>query len=309
MRPAPPGQGEAISPVLTHASDGLPLDLLSRVEAELLSHPIVVVNRYTSWFRKGEATLGELRHFAVQFSVFSNQFLVAQLRKMINAESLDAMRSAKEILANEIGVIFNPGGGGRERAAGAAGPSRRRLTDEEMDREGDPELVSTSGSVDGGTFRFRAGHFEWLLRFGEALGLGFEDMGKRRHGTRATLVFCDELRRLYSSEDTNVAAGAGFAIENWAAAGFWQELEDGLTIIKRTRLPGLPLAFFTWHNRVEAQHALHTHDELELIRRSAGFDLETFLQGGREMLAGLAIFWNGLDEERRSRGARRTERN
>src|SRR5207247_9719497 len=137
----------------------------------------------------------------------------------------------------ERALAAGTGAGGRTGTAGAAGRSRRRLTDEEMDREGDPELVSTSGSVDGGTFRFRAGHFEWLLRFGEALGLRFEDMGKRRHGTRATLVFCDELRRLYGSEDANVAAGAGFAIENWAAAGFWAGLEGGLTIGTRTRLP------------------------------------------------------------------------
>src|SRR5206468_7862754 len=120
------------------ASRMLLLDILPRVEAELLRHPIVLGNPYTRWFRKGEVTHEDLRHFTVQFSVFSNQFLVAQLLKMINAGSLEAMRSAKEILANEIGVIFNPGGGGRERAAGAAGPSRRRLTDEELDREGDP---------------------------------------------------------------------------------------------------------------------------------------------------------------------------
>src|SRR5262245_21319374 len=76
------------------------------VLAEFLGHPIVVDNAYTRWFARGQASLAQLRHFAVQFSVFSNQFLVAQLQKMINADSLESMRAAKEILANEIGVVF-----------------------------------------------------------------------------------------------------------------------------------------------------------------------------------------------------------
>ena len=123
--------------------------------------------------------------------------------------------------------------------------------------------MSTEGTVDGGVYRFRAAHFEWLLRIGEHLGLGFDELGKRQHGRPTTLRFCDELRRLYGSEDAQIAEGASFAVENWAAAGFWQELEDGLTAIKQSRHHGLPLAFFTWHNRVEAQHAGHTLEELE----------------------------------------------
>ena len=130
---------------------------------------------------------------------------------------------------NELGVIYRKPG--RDGAAG------RPVDDEAKDREGDPELVSTEGTVDGGTFRFRAAHFEWLLAVGQGLGLGFDDMGKRRHGRPSTLHFCDELQRLYGSEDGQVAEGASFAVENWAAAGFWQELEDGLMHIKQARHP------------------------------------------------------------------------
>lgn len=263
---------------------------LARVFEEFLTHPIVLDNRYTRWFQQGRATDAELRHFARQFSVFSNQFLVAQLQKMINSDSLEGMRSAKEILANEIGVIFKPADG--------RGTPIRELSAEAKDREGDPELVSTTGSVDGGTFRFRAGHFEWLVRFGAGLGLDFNDMGKRRHGTVATLHFCDELIRLLGGEDADLACGASFALENWAAAGFWQELEDGLVVVKRERLPHLALAFFTWHNRVEMQHAGHLLHELELIFFQPGFNQEQFLRGGREMLAALGVFWNGLEADR-----------
>jgi hypothetical protein len=259
---------------------------LKRVVGEFLTHPIVQDNPYTRWFARGDVTDDELKRFTVQFSVFSNLFLIAQLQKMINSDSLVAMRQAKEILANEIGVIFTSGRPAPARAAG------------DKDREGDPELVSTMGTVDRGTFRFQAAHFEWLIAFASHLGLGFNDIGKRRHGSKTTLFFCDELARLYGSDDASTAAGAAFAIENWAAAGFWQELEDGLSTIKRRAIPALPLAFFSWHNRVEAQHAGHTIAELEAAFFEPNFDQERFLQGGRDMLVGLSAFWNGLESER-----------
>ena len=107
-----------------------------------------------------------------------------------------------------------------------------------------------------------------LPAIGQGVGLSYNDMGKRKHGTESTLHFCDELQRLYGSDDGQIAEGASFAVENWAAAGFWQELEDGLTIINQKRSPKLKLAFFTWHNRVEAQHASHTMEELEEVYSS-----------------------------------------
>src|SRR5262249_7237434 len=115
-----------------------------------------------------------------------------------------------------------------------------------------------------------------------------------------TLHFCDELHRLYGSEDGQIAEGASFAVENWAAAGFWQELEDGLLHLKATRLPHLRLAFFTWHNRVEAQHASHTMEELEEVYFSPDFQHNKFFQGAREVLDAVATFWDGLNEDRLS---------
>jgi hypothetical protein len=265
-------------------------DFLERVDRDLLHHRIITDNAYTHWFRDGRASNAELTHFIRQFSVFSNQFLIAALLRVINAPALQQARAAKEILMNELGVIYR-------RTDGKAAPAR---TDDEAikDREGDPELVSTEGTVDGGIFRFRAAHFEWLLAVGEALGLGFDDMGKRRHGRSYTLRFCDELQRLYGSEDGQIAEGASFAVENWAAAGFWQELEDGLLHIKATRLPALKVAFFTWHNRVEAQHAGHMMDELEGVFFEPQFDESRFFQGAREVLDAIAVFWDGLENDR-----------
>src|SRR5215471_18618617 len=80
----------------------------SRVDHVVHSHPVVVANRYTRWFATGAATLDEVRHLTVQFSVFSHLFVEAQLRKVINAADLDTYRAGKEILMNELGVIFKP---------------------------------------------------------------------------------------------------------------------------------------------------------------------------------------------------------
>src|SRR5215468_8836744 len=81
-------------------------DFLAAVNRDLLNHRIIKDNAYTRWFQKGEATDQELKHFVKQFSVFSNQFLVAQLLKVINAPSLEQMRAGKEILMNELGVVY-----------------------------------------------------------------------------------------------------------------------------------------------------------------------------------------------------------
>ena len=267
---------------------------LSEVDRDLLHHRIINNNRYTRWFSLGRATDQQLRHFIKQFSVFSNQFLVAALLKTINSPTLQQSRSSREILLNELGVIYrNP----KQSLRGLQSRSLRDrsiMTEEEKDLEGDPELVSTEGTVDGGICRFRAAHFEWLLKVATTLGFSFADIGKRRHGTLTTLHFCDELIRLYGSDDPQIAQGASFAVENWAAAGFWQELEDGLSEIKQTRHPQLPLAFFSWHNRVEAQHAGHTLEELEAVYFETDFNRAKFFQGGREILKAIAVFWDGL---------------
>ncbi len=267
-------------------------DFLNQVDREFFQHRIITDNTYTRWFQTGVVTDDELKYFIRQFSVFSNQFLVAALLKVINSPTLQQSRASREILLNELGVIYRKLGGSMD--------SPTATTEAEKDREGDPEVVSTEGTVDGGICRFRAAHFEWLIAVAEGLGLHYEDLGQRKHGSPTTLHFCDELQRLYGSDDPTIAEGASFAVENWAAAGFWQELEDGLVRIKQTRHPHLRLAFFTWHNRVEAQHAGHTLEELEEVYFKPGFDRHKFIQGGKEILDAIAVFWDGLEQDRHS---------
>jgi hypothetical protein len=261
--------------------------LVERIEQEILPHKVITDNQYTRWFEKGDLTLADVRHFLTQFSVFSNFFIVAQLLKTINAPTLEAMHASKEILMNELGVSFH-------KAENTASGTESGQTEDNG--------IASEGTVDGSMFHFSAAHFEWLLHTATHLGLKFQDMGKRRHGIKSTLFFCDELARIYGSDDPSTGLGASFAVENWAAAGFWKELIRGLQAFEAREAPGLPLGFFIWHDMVEDQHAKHTWDELEEEFFShENIDEGRFIQGGVKMLDGVLAFWNGLDEERIAR--------
>jgi hypothetical protein len=273
---------EAGRPGYTHERGDAFLRFQSRLTTELLNHRVIIANRYTAWFRQGTQNEAQIRDFVVQFSVFSNQFLIAQLNKVINADTLEGMRASKEILANELGVAFRKPGEARTGAPGAY----------------DPEHVDTEGSVQGGLFHFEAGHFEWLWAIAKHLGLAFSDIGHRSHGTHSTLFFCDELIRLYGSDDYEIGQAASYAVENWAAAGFWKELTEGFRRYNAKHGTRIPLGFFVWHDRLEAQHARHTQEELEEYYFQTALDEDGFIHYGNEMLDGVAAFWDGLDEER-----------
>ena len=180
---------------------------------------------------------------------------------------------------------------GRAEACAAASPDH--------DREGDPALVSTEGTVDGGTFRFQAAHFEWLLRFGQPLGLTFDDMGKRRHGTPSTLYFCDELFRLYGSDDYNEAMGAAFAVENWAAAGFWKELIAGLdaSSANRCRRCRWRSSRGTTRSKSSTRATCGTSCGNATTRRSSAKSPSS--ARAIKMLDGVKAFWDGLERDRR----------
>jgi len=264
--------------------------------AVVSAHPVVQRNSYTEWFAKGDASIDDARDLIVQFSVFSNLFLLAQLNKVINAPTLDEMREGKEILANEIGVVFRPNS--RKRGSSPGGF--------------DPSIVSTEGTVEGGVYSHRAAHFEWLCDVGKGIGLGFENLGKRRLGTDATLHFCDALYSIYGSDDLSVSLGASFAIEHWANAGFWDDLVEGMTKLNERDGPGVlladgtvshttPVGFWKFHQALEAQHAAHTMDELEEAYAAGRItDEAKFEAAANAMLDACAVFWAGLDATRRS---------
>ena len=253
------------------------LEFQHHIQTSMLQHRVITHNAYTSWFSQGRQNLSQIKAFIIQFSVFSNQFLLAQMNKMINADSLESMRSSKEILANEIGVRFK---------------SKKDKTTDEI-------YGSTDGSVENSTFRFGSAHFEWIYAIARELGLNFDEIGKARQGTESTRFFCDELFRLYGGDNYQLSQSASFAIENWAAAGFWKELITGFDLFNRNNSMHLPLGFFIWHDRIESQHAEHTQEELEELYFTHEIDEEGFILNGNTMLDAVDVFWNGLDEQRR----------
>ncbi len=259
------------------------LSFQKRIDTELLQHRVISNNEYCAWFENGNISEAQLKDFVVQFSTFSNLFLIAQLKKTINADSIEGMRASKEILANEIGVVFNS----------------NKTKEASSGQSDNSEIVSIEGSVEGGTFHFKAAHFEWLLKMAEKLGMGFNDIGKRHHGSTSTLFYCDELARLYGSEDYMTSQASSYAVENWAAAGFWDQLVRGFEIYNQLNETKLPLGFFTWHAKIEAQHAAHTQEELEELYFSRYIDEDKFIYDGNEMLEGVAAFWDGLETHRK----------
>ena len=259
-----------------------------RSNERFMQHPVVTDNEYTQWFAHGDMPLEHLRHFAVQFSVFSNQFLLAALNRVINADTLQAARESKEILMNELGVIYTKGGHGERRPADAR---RRCPTAKAIRRSCQPKGRSTAG---GSAFRRRTSNgccvsaSRWVSRLTTWASGGT--------AARARCISATSCSRLYGSDDYNEAMGAAFAVENWAAAGFWKELIAGLEKIKATRVPDLPLAFFTWHDKIEDQHKAHVWDELSECYDSPKFREEPFISAGVTMLDGVKVFWDGLDE-------------
>ena len=74
----------------------------------------------------------------------------------------------------------------------------------------------------------------------------------------------------------------------------WKELIAGLERVRTEQVPALPLAFFTWHDKLEANHRDHVWHELRACYDSPSFEDEAFLSAGVTMLDAVRAFWDGL---------------
>jgi len=63
-------------------------------------------------------------------------------------------------------------------------------------------------------------------------------------------------------------------------------------------VPRAPFSVFTWHDRVEEQHARHTWQELEEEYFSIDLNEAKFIRAAKEMLDGVQEFWHGLNRDR-----------
>ncbi len=251
------------------------------IEKEFFQHPVIVNNPYTKWFKQGTANTEQVKDLILQFSVFSNHFIVVQAKRMVNAMTLEGEESARAILLNECGVGMD---------------------------------VKT-GSIEGQRFTTPNAHINWLRKIAKILELDQRSIGRWEIGTKSTHDFLNGLDKTYGSHDGQIGAGASFAIETWAAYGighgekeesnnFWQELITGLQDYNKKyrtpkSLPELPVGFFQYHFETEAGHGANVWQELEQTFKQTDFDQEKYLKAGKMALEAIYTFWLGLDETRK----------
>lgn len=251
------------------------------IDREFFQHPVIVNNPYTKWFKKGEVSEPQVKEMIVQFSVFSNHFLVVQCKRMVNAKTEEGEKGARWILANEIGV----------------------------------SLDIKTGSCEGGKFATRAAHLNWIRDTAAPLNIDRKILGDWNVGTDATHKFLKGLDETYGSPDENIGAGASFAIETWAGFGigqgkelennnFWMELITGLKVFNEKVLEPsdrkpIPLGFFQYHFQIESGHVENVKHELEETFSGEGFDEAKYLSGGKKALESIYTFWLGLDATRK----------
>ncbi|HHM12968.1 MAG TPA: hypothetical protein ENJ16_05395 [Planctomycetaceae bacterium] len=223
--------------------------LLVDVAARVMSHPIIASNLYLKRFAEG-VTEAQARHECQQFSVFALQFDVAQAKLVANAPTLEAYEERLRVLLNEKGIPYKDGFEG--------------------------ELT--------GQWSEATVHFTWMRNMARGLGLAFEDIGKIWIGLPGTQQFVQATFDLYASTDPSTAAGAAFAIENWAANSLWKPWIAGMEKLNATRRPPVDLGYLLYHDKEEEHHSQATLDELYEDFTEPWFDAEKFLSAAEEML-------------------------
>ena len=62
--------------------------------------------------------------------------------------------------------------------------------------------------------------------------------------------------------------------------------------------------FGLWHDKIEDLHKSHVWDELREVYSSPKFNERAFISAGVKMLDGVKVFWDGLNDSRRTGGRR-----
>ena len=253
-----------------------------KIEKDFFTHPVIVNNPYTKWFKQGLANTEQVKDLILQFSVFSNHFIVVQTKRMVNATTIEGEEAARAILLNECGVGMD---------------------------------VKT-GSIEGKRFATTNAHINWLRKMADMLDVDTKKIGRWETGTKATHDFLEGLDQTYGSRDGIIGSGASFAIETWAAFGigegkeaesnnFWRELTVGLEgYNKHHRIPkglqSLPTGFFQYHFETESGHGVNVWQELKEAFNKPEFDEIKFIDAGKIALKSIYTFWLGLDETRKN---------
>jgi hypothetical protein len=225
------------------------LQMLVDCCARVMYHPVVASNHYLTRFAEG-VTHAQARHELQQFSVFALQFDVAQAKLVANAPTEEAYEERLRVLLNEKGIPYKDG------------------------FEGELTGVWNPNTV----------HFSWLVKTAEGLDLKFEDLGKIWIGQPGTKQFVKTVFDTYASTDQNLAAGATFAVENWAANRLWTPWIAGMRKLNAGLAKQVHLGYLTYHEAEEKHHSQATLDELLEDFSEPWFDSEKFFQGVETIL-------------------------
>jgi hypothetical protein len=217
--------------------------------ARIMCHPIVASNNYLKRFASG-VTLAQAQYELQQFSVFALQFDVAQAKLMANAPTLDAYHERLNVLLNEKGIPYKDGFEG--------------------------ELT--------GKWSYNTVHFTWLQNMAEGLQLTFDKLGKIWVGSTGTKAFVQCVFETYASIDQNLAQGASFGIENWAANYLWTPWIAGMRKLNESLPKPVNLGYLTYHESEERHHSQATIDELYENFLEPWFDADRFLEGAERIL-------------------------
>ena len=217
--------------------------------AWVMCHPIIAGNNYLKRFSQG-VTFAQARREVQQFSVFGLQFDVAQAKLVANAPTPEAYQERLNVLLNEKGIPYKDGFEG------------------ELTGKWNPSTT----------------HFTWMQNMGRGLGLNFEDLGKIWIALPGTKQFVETTFNTYASTDPNIAAGATFAIENWAANALWKPWIAGMKKLNETLESPVNLGYLTYHESEEAHHSQATLDELLEDFQEPWFDTERFIDGAKRTL-------------------------
>lgn len=224
-------------------------DLIVEACRRVMCHPIIAGNRYLERFSEG-VTLAQARHELQQFSVFGLQFDVAQAKLVANARTPEAYMERLKVLLNEKGIPYTHG------------------------FEGD---LTGRWNVD-------TVHFSWMQDTARGLGLKFEDLGKIWVAQPGTRKFVETTFDTYASTDQNIAMGASFAIENWAANALWTPWIAGMERLNATLEKPADLGYLVFHEAQEAHHSQATLDELLETFLEPWFDRAKFFEGADRIL-------------------------
>ncbi len=148
-------------------------------------------------------------------------------------------------------------------------------------------------------------HELMFRRFLRSLGIEPRDaIGAKKLPT--TKAYLGGLERLYGGRDHIAALGASFALENMATP-MWDKLVPGLESV-RSRIPGLDIEFFTFHQQIEHMHEEAMGETLGLQSDDPQVQ-RRFATGALAALDLLAGLWDGIERgvptEARANPARR----